>query len=100
MICMIIWCFERILEAASNTLIIFVVHTDWQPQPFTLLEASLLFVDRLTTKRCGFTFLCGRFIGKSQHRFNKGKLGLTNLIAFNDETVCSLDYKRAVNLLL
>lgn len=62
---MIIWCFERILEATSNTFIIFVVHTDWEPQPFTLLEASLLFVDRLTAGQYGFAFLCGRFIGKS-----------------------------------
>lgn len=62
---MIIWCFERILEGTFNTFIIFLVHTDREPQPLTLLEASLLFVDRLTTGQYGFAFLCARFIGKS-----------------------------------
>lgn len=65
---------------------------------FHLAGTSLLFVDRPTTGQYGFAFLCGRFIGKSWYRFSKGKLGLANLIAFNDETVCSLVEGRAVDV--
>ncbi|GAB0209268.1 mitochondrial enolase superfamily member 1 [Grus japonensis] len=37
-------------------------------------------------------------IGKSQHRFTKGKLCLTNLIAFYNKVTCSVDVGRAVDI--
>ncbi|GAB0182615.1 mitochondrial enolase superfamily member 1 [Grus japonensis] len=37
-------------------------------------------------------------IGKSQHRFTKGKLCLTNLIAFYDKVTCSVDVGQAVDI--
>ncbi|PKU31435.1 rna-directed dna polymerase from mobile element jockey-like [Limosa lapponica baueri] len=37
-------------------------------------------------------------IGKSQHRFNKGKLCLTNLITFCNKVTCSVDEGRAMDI--
>lgn len=38
-------------------------------------------------------------IGKSQHGFSKGKLGLTNLTAICNEVACLVEEQKAVDVL-
>jgi len=45
-----------------------------------------------------FTSEMKHMFGKSQHRFTKGKLCLTNMITFHDKITCSVDVGQEVNV--